>query len=148
MDGANIEIYDEVGEENIFIFGARVEELDALNRTGSYDPHAVYEANPELRRVLDTLKSGALKTSSGKQFEDLYDSLLGGGPGLTRADKYFVLHDFASYDEVFCKLLAAYADRDRWNRMSVLNTIRSGIFSSDRTIGEYSDLIWRLKAIE
>ena len=146
MDGANVEIYEAVGEENIFIFGAFVEELDMLNKQGAYDPRLVYEANPELKHVLDTLVSGALPVRNGNQFHDLFGALLGGGQA--KADKYFVLHDFASYDEVFIKLMAAYKDREQWTKKSVKNTVCAGIFSSDRTIREYSDLIWRLKAIE
>ncbi|MDR3364261.1 MAG: glycogen/starch/alpha-glucan phosphorylase [Clostridiales Family XIII bacterium] len=145
MDGANVEIYEAVGADDIFIFGATAPELDTLRRFGAYDPGALYEDNPELRRVLDALISGALPVHNGKQFHDLYNALLHGGCG--KADKYFVLHDFASYDKVFSNLLAAYADRDRWTRMSAKNTICSGIFSSDRTIHEYSDRIWHLQAM-
>ena len=146
MDGANVEIFEAVGVDDIFIFGAFVEELDALNRLGTYSPRALYEKNPELKRVLDTLVSGALPVRNGKQFSDLFDALIGGGQG--RGDKYFVLHDFASYDEVYGKLMAAHSDRERWVRMSAKNTICSGMFSSDRTIQEYSDNIWRLRAVE
>ena len=144
MDGANVEIYEAVGADDIFIFGASVGELDTLNRLGTYDPRALYEHDPELKRVLDTLISGVLPTHDGRQFHDLYNALLNGGAG--RADRYFTLKDFRSYDEVYTKLLAAYRDRERWERMSVKNTICSGMFSSDRTIREYSDNIWHLGA--
>ena len=148
MDGANVEIYEAVGAEGIFIFGARVEELDLLNRPGAYDPLALYENCPDQRRALDTLVSGVLPAQGRRQFHDLFNALLHGGVGgHDRADKYFVLHDFASYDEVFAKLLAAYEDRGRWLRMSAKNTICSGVFSSDRTIREYADKIWRLDSI-
>jgi starch phosphorylase len=146
MDGANVEIYDAVGEDDIFIFGARVEELDELNRLGTYNPVRLYEENPELKRVLDSLVSGVLPVGNGKQFEDIRYSLLDGGHD--RADKYFVLHDFASYDKVFFELIAAYEDRERWRRMSVKNIVCSGVFSSDRTVREYSDQIWGLRGIE
>ncbi|MCL1847283.1 MAG: glycogen/starch/alpha-glucan phosphorylase [Coriobacteriia bacterium] len=145
MDGANVEIFEAVGEDDIFIFGATVDELDALNRLGTYNPRAVYDDNPELKRVLDTLVSGVLPVKGGKQFQDLHNALLNGSHG--RADKYFVLHDFASYDEVFTKLLAAYKDAERWKAMSIKNTICSGLFSSDRTILQYADEIWKLKAL-
>ena len=146
MDGANVEIFEAVGEKDIFIFGATVEELDDLNRTGEYDPYSFYENNPELKRVLDALVSGELPVKSGKQFGDLRDSLLGGGHD--KADKYFVLHDFSSYDQVFAELIAAYEDKERWARMSVKNTVSSGVFSSDRTISEYSEKIWKLRAMD
>ncbi|MCL2111630.1 MAG: glycogen/starch/alpha-glucan phosphorylase [Clostridiales bacterium] len=145
MDGANIEIYESVGKEDIFIFGALVEELDMLNKLGTYSPRSLYESNPELKHVLDTLVSGALPVPEGRQFYDLYNALLNEGP--SRPDKYFVLHDFASYDEVFSKLMAAWKDRERWDRMSARNTICSGMFSSDRTIREYSENIWGLKGV-
>ena len=147
MDGANVEIYDAVGEDDIFIFGAKVDELDTLNRLGTYDPRSLYERDPELKRVLDTLISGVLPVHDGRQFHDLYNALLNSGQG-GRADKYFVLHDFRSYDEVYTKLLAAYGDSGRWMRMSAKNTICSGVFSSDRTIQEYSDRIWHLGTVE
>ncbi|MDR2035658.1 MAG: glycogen/starch/alpha-glucan phosphorylase [Coriobacteriales bacterium] len=146
MDGANIEIYDAVGEDDIFIFGARAEELRAMDRLCSYDPRAVYDANPELKRVVDSLVSGVLPVASNKQFHDIYNALL--HYGSHKADRYFVLHDFASYDKEFTKLMAAYVDRDKWKAMSARNTICSGIFSSDRTIHEYNEMVWHLKAIE
>ena len=146
MDGANVEIHEAVGEDNIFIFGARVEEVEKMNRLDTYKPREIYMAEPELKRVLDTLISGALPVRNGIQFHDLYNALL--GDGQTKADRFFVLYDFASYDEVFCRLAAVYEDRERWNKMSLINTVRSGIFSSDRTISEYSNLIWRLQPIE
>ena len=146
MDGANIEIFESVGPDDIFIFGATVEELNEINRQGSYDPKALLDGNPGLKRVLDTLVSGALPVHSGRQFDDLYNSLLEAG-GSGRADKYFVLYDFCSYDEVYAKLSGAYKDRETWLRMSTRNTIRSGMFSSDRTIREYTDNIWRLESL-
>ncbi|MDR0876083.1 MAG: glycogen/starch/alpha-glucan phosphorylase [Clostridiales Family XIII bacterium] len=146
MDGANVEIYEQVGDDNIFIFGARVEELDRLNRLGSYDPCALCENDPAIKRVLDAIISGVLPVTGGRQFHDIYNALLFGGNG--QADKYFVLHDFASYDEVYGRLAAAYEDRERWMRMSAVNTICSGIFSSDRAISEYAQNIWRLEPLD
>jgi len=145
MDGANIEIFEEVGEDDIFIFGALVEELNELNKTGAYDPKALPEGNAELKRVLDTLVSGALPVHNGRQYGDLLGSLLESGSG--KADKYFVLYDFDSYDKVFAKLMAAYKNKELWKRMSAKNTICSGFFSSDRTIQEYSDNIWHLECL-
>ena len=146
MDGANVEIFEAVGKDDIFIFGATVEELDEINRQGTYEPNEIYENNPELKQVLDALISGVLPVKSGKQFGDLRDSLLSGGHD--KADKYFVLQDFASYDKVFLELIEAYNDKERWMLMSVKNTVSAGVFSSDRTISEYSDKIWGLKAID
>lgn len=146
MDGANVEIYEAVGNDDIFIFGASVDQLDTMNREGSYNPRSVYSNSIELKQVLDTLVSGLLPVRSGIQFHDLLGSLIGNSHG--RADKYFVLHDFASYDTVYAKLLDAYRDQQRWKDMSAKNTICSGIFSSDRTILEYSDKIWNLKAMD
>ena len=146
MDGANIEIFDAVGEENIFIFGAQVDELAQLNQPGAYSTRAILDANPELKRVVDSLVSGVLPDKNGRQFYDIYNSLVHGVAG--KADRYFVLHDFASYDETFSGLLATYSDTNRWNAISARNTVCSGMFSSDRTIREYNNLIWNLKAIE
>ena len=146
MDGANIEIFDALGEADIFIFGALVEELAMLNRLGSYNPRAVLDADHALKWVVESLISGLLPVTGGRQFHDIYNALIYGGPG--RADRYFVLHDYASYDAAFAKLSAVYADSDTWKRMSARNTVCSGMFSSDRTIREYNDLIWHLRAIE
>ncbi|MDR3305358.1 MAG: glycogen/starch/alpha-glucan phosphorylase [Clostridiales Family XIII bacterium] len=145
MDGANVEIHDAVGPDGIFIFGAAVEEIEQMDRFGSYQPYRAYEENPDIRRVLDSLISGILPAQSGKQFHDVYNSLIFDGQG--RADKYYLLHDFASYDEVYRKLTAAYEDRTRWMRMSARNTICSGIFSSDRTIREYAEQVWHLERL-
>ena len=146
MDGANVEIYEQVGDDSIFIFGARVEELDHLNRLGSYNPMALYEKNPNIKRVLDAIISRVLPVASGRQFHDLYNALLYAENG--SADKYFVLHDFDSYDEVYGHLTAAYEDRERWMKMSAVNTICSGIFSSDRAISEYAKNIWDLSPLD
>ena len=146
MDGANVEIFDAVGKDDIFIFGATVEELDKINREGNYDPLNIYRQNNELKCVLDSLDSGLLPVKNGKNFEDLKKSLIGGGHD--KADKYFVLHDFDSYDKVFAEMISAYGDKELWKRMSVRNTVCSGIFSSDRTICEYSDKIWKLEAVD
>ena len=140
MDGANIEIYEAVGKDNIFIFGALVDELNTLNMLGAYNPRALYESNPEMKHVLDTLVSGILPVQNGRQFHDLFNALLNDD----HPDKYFVLHDLASYDKVYAGLTAAWEDRERWMLMSAKNTICAGAFSSDRSISEYSDKIWRL----
>ncbi|ACV22722.1 Maltodextrin phosphorylase [Slackia heliotrinireducens] len=141
MDGANIEIAEQVGPKNIFIFGARVEELDRMKAEGSYNPRAVVEANPHLQRVLRHLVDGSLPTSDGSRFEDIYYSL---APEGGQGDAYFVLHDFASYDQVFAQVMSAYVDRDRWISSAVVNTAKAGYFSSDRAIEDYANQIWQL----
>ena len=140
MDGANVEIAEQVGEDNIFIFGATVEEIERMKAEGSYDPRAVVDADPHLARVLQHLVDGSLPTHDGTRFEDLYNALLYG-----YADPYFVLHDFASYDACFADAMKAYADRDRWVSSAVINTAKAGFFSSDRAIEDYNDRIWHLR---
>ncbi|MCL2333070.1 MAG: glycogen/starch/alpha-glucan phosphorylase [Actinomycetia bacterium] len=144
MDGANIEIHDAVGSDNIFIFGAQAAELDRIREQRSYDPRALYESNPGMKRVLDTLISGLLPVSGDRQFHDLFNALL----NEDGADRYFVLYDFDSYDREFSKLMAAYTDTQRWQQMSLKNTARAGYFSSDRAIQDYNDLIWHLRAVD
>ena len=142
MDGANIEIAEQVGEDNVFIFGATVEELDRVKAEGSYNPRALVDSNPRLARVLAHLLDGSLPTPDGSRFEDLYYSLRpDGGMG----DPYFVLYDFAAYDARFFDTIEAYQDRDRWLASSIVNTAKAGFFSSDRAIQEYNDLVWHLR---
>ncbi|MBO4365768.1 MAG: glycogen/starch/alpha-glucan phosphorylase [Eggerthellaceae bacterium] len=141
MDGANIEIAEQVGPDNIFIFGALVEDLERMKAENSYEPRAIVEADPRLKRVLQHLVDGSLPTSDGSRFEDLYYML---APEGGRGDQYFVLYDFASYDQVFGQVMAAYADRDRWIASSIINTAKAGYFSSDRAIEDYNDQIWHL----
>ena len=141
MDGANVEIAEQVGPENIFIFGATVDEIARVNAEGSYSPRATVEANPRLARVLSHLVDGSLPTSDGRRFEDLYYALApNGGMG----DQYFVLYDFASYDERFFDVIEAYKDRDRWLASAIVNTAKSGFFSSDRAIEDYDAQVWHL----
>ena len=141
MDGANVEIAEQVGPDNIFIFGATVEDIERMKAEGSYDPQAVADANPRLKRVLEHLVDGSLPTSDGSRFEDLHAALYGRGRG---DDQYFVLHDFASYDERFFEAIAAYQDREHWLKSAVVNTAKAGYFSSDRAIEDYNELIWHL----
>jgi starch phosphorylase len=143
MDGANVEIAQAVGEENIFIFGARVDEIKRLEQSGEYRPYELYDLDGDIRRVLDSFSDGTFPVA--KQFVDLKNMLLYGGGGGEQADKYFLLHDFRSYDEVYRQLTDAYGDRGRWVRMAAANTAGAGVFSSDRTIEEYNKLVWGLK---
>ena len=141
MDGANVEIAEQVGPENIFIFGATVEDVERMRAEGSYSAQATVNASPRLKRVLEHLVDGSLPTSDGRRFEDLHNALYGQGWG---ADHYLVLHDFASYDERFFDTIEAYQDRERWLRSAVINTAKAGYFSSDRSIEDYDEQIWHL----
>ena len=143
MDGANIEIYDQVGEDNIFIFGARVEELKNMEALNSYRPGEYYERDARLRRALDHLIDGSLPVEPDRQFNDIHHSLL--FTTIDRADKYYLLYDFSSYSEAVKRILKSYYDRAAWNRRAVVNTARAGFFSSDRTIAQYNEQIWHLK---
>ena len=141
LDGANVEIAEQVGPENIFIFGATVEEIERMKAKGSYNPRAVADANPRLKRVLDHLVDGSLPTSDGRRFEDLHYTLYNQGRG---GDQYFVVHDFAAYDKRFFDTIEAYQNRSRWLESAIINTAKAGYFSSDRAIEDYDAQIWHL----
>ena len=143
MDGANVEIFEQVGEDNIFIFGATEHEISRMERFGTYKPGEYYEQNTDLRLALNRLIDGSLRVANDRQFSDLYHSLLFGD--MDRADKYYLLYDFASYSQAYERAVDAYVDKERWKRMAATNTAKSGVFSSDRTIGEYNDKIWHLR---
>lgn len=132
MDGANVEIYDEVGADNIVIFGMTTEEVSALRQKG-YSAHYIYEHNATLRAAVDMLKNGI----HGEQFMDIYNSLV-------FKDPYMVLADFDSYIEASKRMAALYTDTRRWQQMSLQNTACSGIFCADRSIREYARNIWKL----
>ena len=138
LDGANIEISEEVGTENIFIFGHTVEQIDGLRQAG-YNPWDYYRNNEEIRLALDWLRSGFFAPE--EELGGLVWSLLDGG------DPFFVLADFQAYCEAQQQVDRAYSDSTRWVRSAILNTARVGKFSSDRTIREYARDIWRLEAI-
>lgn len=140
LDGANVEIQEEVGEENIFIFGLKVEEVEALRNQG-YDPKWYYEQNKELRAVLDWLRSDAFTPGESGAFQPLVSSLLDQG------DPFLVLADYEAYIKAQEAVDQAYRDQQRWAKMAILNTARVGKFSSDRTIGQYAKEIWNLKPV-
>ncbi len=140
MDGANVEIVEEVGAENAFIFGLSADEVMKFERDGGYNPWDVYNSNQNVRRVLTQLINGTFNDDT-ELFRDLYDSL-------TKEDVYFILKDFDSYAEAQSRVDAAYRDQDKWARMAMMNTACSGKFSSDRTIEEYVKGIWKLKKVE
>jgi starch phosphorylase len=139
MDGANIEILEEAGAENFFLFGLTTPEVYALKARG-YRPLDYYNGNQGLRDVIDLIRSGFFSRGDQELFRPLID-------GLLYQDPYFLLADFQSYIDCQNKVSEAYADTDRWTRMSILNTARSGKFSSDRTIREYCEGVWRVKPV-
>ena len=139
MDGANIEIHNAVGDENIFIFGLLANEIEELSKNG-YEPTSYYHNNHRIKAVIDGLHSGI----AGVGFGEIADSLTVGSGG---ADPYKVLADFQSYCDAQDRLDKAYSDRERWGRMSLMNTAGSGFFSSDRSVKEYADRIWNLKPV-
>ena len=141
MDGANVEIHDEVGEENIIIFGLSSEETARMSREHSYNPWDMYHSDERIRRVMDSLVDGTFAPDNPELFRGVFNSLLGSD----RSDEYFVLKDFASYAEAQERLERIYKNKDEWSRMAVINTAKSGKFSSDRTIREYAKEIWNLK---
>ena len=145
MDGANIEIVEEVGEENAFIFGLSSDEVIDLENHGGYDPNEIVNDDPEIRRTLMQLVNGYFSPDDPGRFRPIYESLLSDRYG--RADCYFILKDLRSYIEAQKRVDAAYRDRDGWTRKSLINIARSGKFSSDRTIQDYVDDIWHLEKI-
>ena len=145
MDGANVEIVQEVGEENAFIFGMSSDQITNYENNGGYDPDFIYNTDPEIRQVLMQLINGTF-SSDTELFRDIYDSLLN-TKNCSRADQYFILGDFRSYAEAQKRVEAAYKDEKKWAKMALLNTACSGKFSSDRTIQEYVDDIWHLDKV-
>jgi starch phosphorylase len=139
LDGANIEIREEVGAENFFLFGGSTPDVYALKAKG-YRPMDYYDGNQGLRDVIDLIRSGFFSRGDTELFRPLID-------GLLYHDPYLLLADFQSYIECQAKVTEAYRDTERWTRMSILNTARSGKFSSDRTIREYCEDIWRVKPV-
>ena len=139
MDGANIEIAEEVGAENIFTFGMSSDEVSSLAKSG-YNPRVSYQNNPELREVLSMINTGYFNRDKPHLYNDLYNSLV-------FEDKYMLLEDFASYVECQQRVIKTWQDPEKWTRMSILNTAASGKFSSDRTIAEYARDIWKLKPV-
>ena len=147
MDGANVEISEQVGMDNIYIFGMRSDTVLDMYRERNYNPMTIFETNQELRLALTQMIDGTVLPDAPSALQDLYHSLLIGDWG-NMADPFFVLKDFGSYSMAQRRIDADYADRDKWNRMAVINTAMSGVFSSDRTIREYNDTIWHLDPLK
>ena len=147
MDGANVEISEQVGMDNIYIFGMRSDTVLDMYRERNYNPMTIFETNQELRLALTQMIDGTELPDAPSALQDLYHSLLIGDWG-NMADPFFVLKDFGSYSMAQRRIDADYADRDKWNRMAVINTAMSGVFCSDRTIREYNDTIWHLDPLK
>ena len=145
MDGANVEIVQEVGEENAFIFGMSSDQIINYENNGGYDPDFIYNTDPEIRQVLMQLINGTF-SSDTEMFRDIYNSLLD-KRNMPRPDQYFILGDFRSYAEAQKRVEEAYKDEKRWAKMALLNTACAGKFTSDRTIQEYVDDIWHLDKV-
>ncbi|GMQ59573.1 glycogen/starch/alpha-glucan phosphorylase [Vallitalea sediminicola] len=143
MDGANIEIVEEVGRDNCFIFGLSSEEVIQFQHHDSYDPWDLYNNNADIRKVVTQLINGFYSPDDPDLFREIYDSLLNGDGG--RPDPYFILRDFDSYKEAHNKIDLAYSNQRQWAKMAMLNTANSGKFSSDRTIEQYAKEIWNLE---
>ncbi|MGB0258688.1 MAG: glycogen/starch/alpha-glucan phosphorylase, partial [Coraliomargarita sp.] len=141
LDGANVEIGEEVGEDNIFIFGKTVEEVEDIRAAG-YNPYDYYNSNWELKAVIDWLRSDYFTPGEHDAFAPLCSSWLEGG------DPYLCLADYADYVRAQEDLDKAFSDKKRWAKMAILNTAKMGKFSSDRTISEYAEHIWKLKRVK
>ena len=147
MDGANVEMAEEVGAENMFIFGASSDEIINWENQGGYNPMEIFNSDQEIRRVLMQLINGSYSPQNPELFRDIYNSLLN-TQSSDRADTYFILKDFRSYAEAEDRIDKAYRDEKWWARTAILNTASSGKFSSDRTIEEYVRDIWHLDKIK
>ena len=139
LDGANVEMHQQVGDENIFLFGLTADEVVERKRQG-YRPLDIYQHNPALKRVIDQISSGF---ADGVSYSDLTNRLLFGAGG-SPADEYMLLADFDSYCQAHQRALATYANRQQWNQMSLINIARSGIFAADRSISDYAKNIWHV----
>ena len=145
MDGANVEIYEEVGKDNIFVFGMSANEVIAKYQDSSYDPWAIYNINQDVRMILTKLIDGTLDKNPDL-FRELYDSLLNGYGG--RPDEYFILEDYADYARAQSEVDKVYKNKEEWAKKAIINVAKSGKFSSDRTIQQYADEIWNLKPLK
>ncbi len=144
LDGANVEISRAVGRDNIYLFGMNAGQVDAIYKEGTYNPMGLFERNVEIRKALTQMIDGTLFPDNPAILQSLYHDLLFGSGG-GRADNYFVLRDFGAYSAAHDQVSADYRDRELWLRKAVTNTAMSGYFSTDRTIADYNEKIWKLK---
>ena len=147
MDGANVEIFEEVGKDNIFIFGMTAEEVLELATSGTYAPWDIYNINPSVRGVMTKLIDGSLAPGQNDLFRELYDALLNGYGG-SRPDEYFILKDFTDYARAQHCADTMFKNKAKWAESAIINVAKSGKFSSDRTIKQYADEIWGLKPVD
>ena len=145
MDGANVEIVEEVGNDNAFIFGLSSEEVMAFEANGGYYPREIYDNDADVRKVIDQLVDGTFSNGDKEMFKEIHDSFL--NPSYGKADQYFILKDFRSYADAQVRVNKAYQDRANWAKMAMLNTACSGKFTSDRTIEEYVRDMWKLEKV-
>ena len=141
LDGANVEIHEQVGDENIFLFGMTVDEVKALALSGTYSPWKLIYRNEEIAGIMRLLSAKI----DGSKFSDIFNSLAMGKNG--SADQYYILQDFDSYKRAQNEINTAYSDKTRWNRMSLVNIAKAGIFSADRAIAEYANNIWKIQPL-
>ena len=146
MDGANVEIVEEVGQEHAFIFGLSADEVINYEQNGGYYPIDIYNSDADIRRIMQQLIDGTYAPQNRELFREIYTSLLSSN-GMDRADTYFILKDFRSYAEAQKRIDEAYRDRAWWTKAAILNVACSGKFTSDRTIQEYVDDIWHLDKV-
>ena len=146
MDGANVEIVEEVGEENAFIFGLSSDEVIQYENYGGYNPNEIFNNDPDIRKVLMQLINGFYMKNDPYMFRDLYNTILN-TQSTAKADMYFILKDFKAYAEAQKKVEAAYRDEAGWARSAIINVANAGKFTSDRTIQEYVDEIWHLDKV-
>lgn len=146
MDGANVEIVEEVGEENAFIFGLTSDEVIQYEQSGNYNPKEIFNIDQDVRAVMTQLINGFYSPENPELFRELYNSLLERNGG-ERADQYFILKDFRSYEEAQKKIGIYYQNEKAWAKSAILNVAKSGKFSSDRTIEEYATELWKLKKV-
>ena len=137
LDGANVEILEEVGHENIFIFGLTTPQVAEI-KTNGYNPRAFYESNPALKEVIDMIGNGFFSVEEPNRYQAIVDNLLNN-------DQYLLLADYASYIETQDKVSSVYQDQDKWTRMAILNVANMAKFSSDRSISDYANNIWNVK---
>ena len=141
MDGANVEIHDLVGDDNIFIFGMNSNEVNELNKAGTYKPKSIYQNDKELQMILNKLINGFFENETKDEFLDIFNNLV-------NIDRYFVLKDYQSYKEAHNKANEAYRDQYLWAKMAIINIAKSSIFSSDRSIQEYAENIWHVNTMK
>ena len=142
LDGANVEIAERVGDDNCVIFGLKDYEVNQLRWTGTYNPWDMYNSNPMIKRVMDSLLTGEWAEDDKDKYRMIFDEIM------YRSDEYFILKDVEAYSEAFNRIVTMYSDRMGWARKCLINIAKSGYFSSDRTIEQYAKEIWHIEKIE